>query len=296
MPKRVLIVDNDFFYCNFLSQFLEKKGYEVVKAYDGKEGIQKLEEGPIDLLLVEIVLPKMDGRQFIEYLRSKYPDSPFPVIAVSGTIMERLDDLAVIGADYYLVKGPLDKMEYKLNELLKELENPGSSTLINLKNRVIEPCDVFPRREALGLINSLDFERAIFDAIGVGILVVDEDSRVLKVNDFALKILGKNSTEAINRPVVSFFLPEDAPRLIAALRDVAVNRDQRKVSLSFRINSREIFAHVSSFEFKEEMTGWIIALAEAQVGDQPGADKSAGKTQGMSRKDELGLGEEHVQN
>jgi len=41
MSKRALVVDNDFFFVEFLTELLEKRGYEVIKAYDGKEGVAK---------------------------------------------------------------------------------------------------------------------------------------------------------------------------------------------------------------------------------------------------------------
>ena len=44
MAKKALVVDNDFFFVEFLTELLENKGYEVTKAYDGKEGVSRLEE------------------------------------------------------------------------------------------------------------------------------------------------------------------------------------------------------------------------------------------------------------
>ena len=48
MPKKAMVVDSDFFFVEFLSGLLEKRGYTVRKAYDGKQGIAGLDEGPFD--------------------------------------------------------------------------------------------------------------------------------------------------------------------------------------------------------------------------------------------------------
>ena len=51
MSKKALVTDNDFFFVEFLAELLEKRGYEVIKAGDGKEAISKLEKKSVDVLL-----------------------------------------------------------------------------------------------------------------------------------------------------------------------------------------------------------------------------------------------------
>ena len=65
MGKRSLIVDDDFFFVEFLAGLLEARGHEVIKTYDGKQGISKLEQGPVDFIFVDLVIPKIDAMQFI---------------------------------------------------------------------------------------------------------------------------------------------------------------------------------------------------------------------------------------
>ena len=56
MSKRALVVDNDFFFLEFFSELLEKRGYEVIKAQGGKDGISKLGRGPVDFLFLELIM------------------------------------------------------------------------------------------------------------------------------------------------------------------------------------------------------------------------------------------------
>ena len=72
MQKKALIVDSDFFFVEFLSELLTKRGYQVIKAYDGKEGIGKLEDFTVDILFADLVLPKIDGKQLFRFIRKKY--------------------------------------------------------------------------------------------------------------------------------------------------------------------------------------------------------------------------------
>jgi len=98
--KKALVVDNDFFFMEFLAEVLEARDYEVIRAYDGKEGISKLDQEDVDLILVDMIMPKIDGGQLIRFIRSKYPDTGLPIIALS--IIEQMDGLSGIDADYFI--------------------------------------------------------------------------------------------------------------------------------------------------------------------------------------------------
>ena len=86
MTRKALVVDSDFFFVEFLAALLEKRGYQVRKAYDGKQGIAAMEEGPYDIVFAELVMPKVNGRQFFEFIRLKSNGPYFPIVALSGTV------------------------------------------------------------------------------------------------------------------------------------------------------------------------------------------------------------------
>ena len=114
MQKKALVVDNDYFFVEFLSDLLEKRGYRVFKAYNGKQGIAELEDKTVDILFSDLILQKVDGRQFFKFIRDKYNGNHFPLVALSGSMIEQLGSLHEIGADYYIAKGPIDKLALKL--------------------------------------------------------------------------------------------------------------------------------------------------------------------------------------
>ena len=123
MGKKALVVDNDLFFVEFLAELLEDRGYDVIKAYDGQEGISRLDQGPVSFIFVDVVMPKMGGKEFIETARKKYPDARFPIIAVSGTITDKMETVNELGADYYIAKGPMEKMAEQIKAFLENLES-----------------------------------------------------------------------------------------------------------------------------------------------------------------------------
>jgi CheY-like chemotaxis protein len=80
--KRILVIDDHTELRQMLRRILEREGYEVVEAADGKEGIELYRQVPTDLIITDVVMPEKDGVETIRELKRDFPD--VRVIAVSG--------------------------------------------------------------------------------------------------------------------------------------------------------------------------------------------------------------------
>ena len=260
MPKTALVVDNDILFVEFLGELLEKRGYAVTKAYDGKEGVLKLENGPFSILFVDLIMPKIDGPQLIKIARRKFPDSLFPIIAISGTLLEQMEDIDDMGADYYVAKGPLERMTGDINTLIDRIEASEISSEENGSN--IEFGQSFPRQATTELIEELNFQKAITESIGLGIVVVDKDARIINATSKALEIPEKYLEEILNEPITCLFPKEERAPLIDALKGVARNPGMRKLSFNMIIKSQEIRLTVSLLRISGDVVGWVIAMEE----------------------------------
>ena len=103
MAKKVLVVDDESNIVDILRFNLQREGYEVLAAYDGQEGLDKARsEGP-DLILLDVMLPLMDGFQVCEELRKT--DRLTPIIMLTAREEERDRVMGLeLGADDYVVK------------------------------------------------------------------------------------------------------------------------------------------------------------------------------------------------
>ena len=81
MAKKVLVVDDEKPISDIIKFNLEKEGYEVVVAYDGEEALQKVESESPDLIVLDLMLPKIDGLEVAKQVRAKR--SP-PIIMVTA--------------------------------------------------------------------------------------------------------------------------------------------------------------------------------------------------------------------
>jgi len=265
MQKKALIVDNDFFFVEFLSELLETRGYQVFKAYNGKQGIAELEGKTVDILFSELILQKVDGRQFFKFIRDKYDGIHFPMVALSGSMVEQLGSLHEIGADYYIAKGPIDKLTLKLNEFLAALET--QSLFPPSERKILATGNVYPRRDAMELMNSLNFHQAVIASAAVGIVVVDDDTRVINANPTALDIIGKSSVDVLNRPVADLFAAEGRAELIDGLKQVKRQDDIKKVSFYVTFNSGLVGTTVSTIKMQDHISGWIVVLVPSFLND-----------------------------
>lgn len=261
MHKKVLIVDSDYFFVEFLNEFLTKRGYEVLKAYDGKQGIALLENDRFDIVFSDLVLPKVDGSQLFKFIRKKYNGSPFPIIALSGAMIEQLGSLDKIGADYFIAKGPIDQLTTKLNEFMAEIET--QPFLPPVDKKILATGNVYPRRDAMELLDSLQFHQAVIECAAVGIVIVDTDTRIINANRTALEIIGKGSVETLNHPVADLFVNAEHAELVEGLKLVQLQSDTITYSFYATFNSQAIAIIISSIEFNSTAAGWVLVLQRA---------------------------------
>ena len=105
---RLLVVDDDPNICDILKTHFEKEGCEVITAGDGAEGISLFRSAAPDLVLLDIMLPKMDGQQVLAEIR-KESAKPVIMVTAKGEVFDKVLGLEM-GADDYLVK-PFDMKE-----------------------------------------------------------------------------------------------------------------------------------------------------------------------------------------
>jgi heavy metal response regulator len=100
---RILVVEDEKKVASFIERGLTEEGFEVEVAYDGEEGVAKAEQGSFDLILMDVMLPKMDGIAAIKELREKQVMTPILCLTARDTVDDKVSGLNT-GADDYLPK------------------------------------------------------------------------------------------------------------------------------------------------------------------------------------------------
>jgi len=105
IAKKILIVEDDSSVLRATSYILEKEGYEVLTAVDGLEGLRSAKEENPDLLILDVMLPGIDGFEICHSLRAESQTAQLPILMFSakGQEADKATGLKV-GADEYLTK------------------------------------------------------------------------------------------------------------------------------------------------------------------------------------------------
>ena len=105
MAYKLLLVDDEKDIVEALQPRLIREGYDVVVAYDGEEALAKVKLDNPDIILLDLMLPKLNGFQVLQEIRQKFKDKWRPVIIISAqTELEIVSKSYKLEADHYLTK------------------------------------------------------------------------------------------------------------------------------------------------------------------------------------------------
>ena len=127
--EKILVVDDDLNICELLRLYLTKEGYNVVIANDGVQAVSMFQDESPNLVLLDIMLPKLDGWQVCREIR-KFSETPIIMLTAKGEVFDRVLGLE-LGADDYVVK-PFDTKEI-VARIKAVLRRSASSTVEEIK-------------------------------------------------------------------------------------------------------------------------------------------------------------------
>lgn len=138
MAKKVLVVDDEKLIVKGIRFSLEQEGMEVDCAYDGEEAYQMAKEKEYDMILLDVMLPKMDGFEVCQAIR-EFSDMPIIMLTAKGEDMDKILGLDY-GADDYITK-PFNILEVKarIKAIMRRTSGGGKK---NVSESVIEKGDL----------------------------------------------------------------------------------------------------------------------------------------------------------
>lgn len=115
--KKILIVDDEPDIVTNMEMFLESNGYDILQAFDGKEALEKTRQYQPNLILLDIMMPHINGLQVCRTLKTHKETKHIPIIIVTAkTQTDEVVEATKAGADEYITK------PFELKELLSKIE------------------------------------------------------------------------------------------------------------------------------------------------------------------------------
>lgn len=119
--NRILVVDDDQMLREVYSLMLSTAGYSVATAFDGKDALKKIKEHKPDLILLDMIMPNLDGVGVMQKLRSRQKGEDIKVIIFSNlSTLDKIDEALNLGAERHLVKSQVtpEQLKIEIQDLL----------------------------------------------------------------------------------------------------------------------------------------------------------------------------------
>jgi len=115
--KKILIVDDEKLVVQALTQKLQEAGFSTDAAYDGEEALSKVNQAKPDLILLDIIMPKLDGISMLKRLKADEKTKDIPVIILTNLYSDKkvVEALESGGTDYLI------KVDYTLPEIVEQI-------------------------------------------------------------------------------------------------------------------------------------------------------------------------------
>ena len=165
MPEKILIVDDEENITEFIGRALRLQGFKTICAHDGDQALSAVEEELPDLVILDLMLPKMDGWEVCRRVKSTPATKKIPIIMLTArTSTEDVVQGLNLGADDYIKKPfPLDELLARVKVLLRR-------NIFDEERSLIENGDLkihIPEREAYLRGNMLDLSPTEFDLLEI---------------------------------------------------------------------------------------------------------------------------------
>lgn len=116
--KKILVVDDDQFFAKTLEAALPKEKYSLVTAEDGEMGLEKLKSEKPDLVVLDMMMPKMDGATFLKKMQESTELPKVPVLVSSNlSSVKKISDVMAMGAVGYVIKS-----DESLESIVQDIE------------------------------------------------------------------------------------------------------------------------------------------------------------------------------
>lgn len=121
MGKKILLVEDEEIMIGLLQRKLTQEGYEVLVARDGEEGLEVMKKTKLDLILLDIIMPRMGGFEVMEEMNKDKELKKVPIIIISNSGQPvELDRAQKLGAKDWLIKTEFDPKEV-LDKVVKQI-------------------------------------------------------------------------------------------------------------------------------------------------------------------------------
>lgn len=140
-PSRILLVDDEKDFVEMLTLRLQEIGEEVLQAYSGLESLEKLKETDIDVVILDVKMPGMDGIETLQEIKKRFPLVEVIMLTGHGTIETAVQGMKLGAYDFLIKPADFDDLTTKLNkarerkhEHMERIQKAEATSLLRRSN------------------------------------------------------------------------------------------------------------------------------------------------------------------
>jgi len=278
---QILVVDDVATNRATIKTLLHKESYKVVEAADGAKALEAITSNHFDLVVLDIVMPLLDGLQVLEKIRSQYSEAELPVLIL--TVKDEIGDVVrglQLGANDYITR-PIDYtvLVTRINRLVtyKLQQDAIRSSQQSLENKIAERTNelidtnralraqvaerVFAEEKAR---ESEENYRALYNDTPAMFFTINEDDYIVSANRFALYSLSYEASEIVGKPLWGLYRDTDRDTVQNRLKEarntpgLIVHWEGCMLSCA----DKKVWVRVSARSIQKENTSQIFVVCE----------------------------------
>lgn len=262
MKKSIVFADNDHFFLEAIGEFLKEKGFEVHLACDGLEALLAVRKLRPDYVILDIVMPKLDGARVCWMIRQDPSLRDTPVMAFSSLSPQDFRRFPSLSADAYVAKGPLATTTQHILNAIEYLDRKGQGKG-EIEDGIFGYDQQRPRQVVAEMLDEKQRQANLFRAFGAGALELDFEGRILTANPWACQILGRKEQQLIGESLVSLCPKRDRKVVEELMAVLAKAAAPENVRTTVNLGEETIALRLSPIVIDDECTGFLAIFEPA---------------------------------
>lgn len=259
--QHILVVENDPTILEAVANMLSAKQYRVSTARDGLQALEAFRESPCDLMILEIVLPKIDGHDLCRLVRQDPRGRLLPIIAFSALAPQDVAKLGGLSADAYVAKGPLSVV---IPNILQATQSMLGRTRGGAGSTRIFGYEGFrPRQMVSELLAMKQYYQTLVHTLAEVVIEVDSNAKILSANLGGLRLLGRPEAEVVGLPFPALLTPSDRPNFERLRKELSRNLERGTGVVEVTLAGNRRHLRCRPVVDKGEITGFLVTAGSA---------------------------------
>jgi len=250
---KVLVVENNPTILKLICHHLEAHGCEVTTAVDGLEALLSMDKSIPDILLTDIIMPKVSGDQLCSIIRKDAQLKNLFIAVHSSTSLEDNGKILDLDADIYIAKGPVVNIKKHVSHVLDQFQKGIR------RNKQTVGCEsLYPREITRELLLARKHYQAIFNSVAEAVIEMDTTGQIVQANRATEKLLQRKAKNILSHNFTDFLSGDDTEKVA-----LWISKKKSKSSMTFSssyenplfINNKKILLNLVAIK---EADGFFI--------------------------------------